>query len=393
MSLHRLRVDQVGSLAGPPALHALTERNMRGEIGDDELARAQDDAIRDVIRKQGDIGLPVVTDGEFRRRNFQESFGAAVSGFDLPADLKRSYIDRRDEITTEAFQRAEQNFEAVGPAILHRRPVHERLKLVRNVPLEEYRFAAPLTTLPVKETLVSADRISQRFAHEDSTAVYADLDAFMVDVVAIEREMIAQLVAAGCRYIQIDAPGYTAYGDAVSLERMRSRGEDPDENLARAIKADNAIIAGFEGVVFGIHLCRGNPRTVDPATGKVLAQWHREGHYDAYAERLFAGLAHDRILLEYDSDRAGGFAPLRYVPKGKVAVLGLLTTKSEDVESVEVLERRIAEASRYLPLEQLALSPQCGFGGVATVVLSEDAQWRKFERILETATRVWGSPA
>jgi methionine synthase II (cobalamin-independent) len=389
-ALRRLRVDQVGSLAGPPALRSLVARNGLGEISDEVLAAAQDDAIREAIRKQEAIGLPVVTDGEFRRRNFQDSFGAAVSGFATPADVKRSYTDRYKEITTDAFQRAEQNFAAAGPAILHRLPVRERLKLVRNVPLEEFRFSSTVATRPVKVTLISPDRISQRFAHEDSKAVYAGMDEFVADVVAIEREMIGQLVAAGCRYIQIDAPGYTAYGDAISLERMRSRGEDPDENLERSIRADNAVIAGFDDVVFGIHLCRGNPRTTDPATGKVLAQWHREGHYDAYAERLFAGLAHDRLLLEYDSDRAGGFAPLRFVPKDKVVVLGLVTTKSDEVETSEVLERRIVDASRYLPVDQLALSPQCGFGGAGPgAVLAEDVQWRKFERIVETARRVW----
>ena len=390
--LRHLRVDQVGSLAGPPALHALVERNaLGGGVSDAELAHAQDDAIREVIRKQEAIGLPVVTDGEFRRRNFQDSFGSAVSGYATPDDIKRAYIDRQREITTEAFARAEQNFEAAGPAVTHRLPVVARLKLIRNVPLEEYQFAAPLAHVPMKETLVSADRISQRFAHEKSKAVYKDMDAFMADVIAIEREMIGQLVAAGCRYIQIDAPGYTAYGDAVSLERMTSRGEDPAENLERAIRADNAIIEGFKDVVFGIHLCRGNPRTVDPSSGKILAQWHREGHYDAYAEKLFAELAHDRILLEYDTERAGGFAPLRFVPKGKMVVLGLVTTKDENVESVDMLQQRIEEASRHLPLEQLALSPQCGFGGVGTAaVLPEDVQWRKFERILEVARKVWG---
>jgi 5-methyltetrahydropteroyltriglutamate--homocysteine methyltransferase len=391
-ALRRVRVDQVGSLAGPPALRKLLERNAIGEVSDAELSRAQDDAIRDVIGKQERIGFPVVTDGEFRRRNFQDSFGSAVSGFATPEDLKRAYLDREREITTEAFARAEQNFEAAGPAVTHRLPVRERLKLVRNVPLEEYEFAAPLTPLPVKETLVSADRIAQRFAHERSTAVYADQRAFLDDVVAIEREMIGQLVAAGCRYIQIDAPGYTAYGDEVSLERMRSRGEDPAENLAQAIRADNAIIAGWNDVVFGIHLCRGNPRTVDPKTGKVVAQWHRVGHYDAYAEQLFGSLAHDRYLLEYDSDRAGGFAPLRFVPKDKMVVLGLVTTKDAEVESDDTLRRRIDEAAQYCALDQLALSPQCGFGGIGTpVVLPEAVQWRKFERILEVARAVWGA--
>jgi 5-methyltetrahydropteroyltriglutamate--homocysteine methyltransferase len=170
---------------------------------------------------------------------------------------------------------------------------------------------------------------------------------------------------------------------------MRSRGEDPDKNLERSIAADNAMIEGFDGVTFGIHVCRGNPRTVDPATGKVLPQWHREGHYDAIAERLFNGLRYQRLLLEYDSDRAGGFAPLRFVPKDKIAVLGLVTTKTAEVEPLDALRRRIDDAAKHLPVDQLALSPQCGFG--KGVTLSQDDQWRKFERILETANAVWGT--
>lgn len=391
--LTRVRVDQIGSLAGPPDLRALTEANALGKVGDDELKRAQDDAIRAVIRKQEEIGYPVLSDGEFRRQNFQESFGAAVTGYDTPADVKRSHVERQAEITKEAFTRAEQVLEAKGPPVAHRLAARERIRLVRNVPLEEYRFSSAIATSPVKETLVSVDRICQRFAHERSKAVYpGGLDEFAEDIVAIEREMVRQLVDAGCRYIQIDAPGYTAYGDAVSLERMRSQGEDPEKNLERAVRSDNAVIAGFDGVTFGIHLCRGNPRTVDPKTGKILPQWHREGHYDAYAERLFSSLNHDRILLEYDSDRAGGFEPLRFIPKGKIAVLGLVTTKSEEVESEDALKRRLDEASRYLSLDQMALSPQCGFGGVASnAVLTETVQWRKFERILDTARSVWGT--
>jgi 5-methyltetrahydropteroyltriglutamate--homocysteine methyltransferase len=188
----------------------------------------------------------------------------------------------------------------------------------------------------------------------------------------------------------MDAPGFTAYVDPVSLDRMRGRGEDPDKNLDRAIRAENAVIAGFHNVVFGFHICRGNPRGIDPKTGKVSAQWHREGHYDAIAERLFGALDHDRLLLEYDSERAGSFAPLRFVRKGKVAVLGLVTTKNPELETKDDLCRRIDEAARYLPLEQLALSPQCGFSsGVEAVQLGEDEQWRKFERIIETAGSVW----
>jgi 5-methyltetrahydropteroyltriglutamate--homocysteine methyltransferase len=216
------------------------------------------------------------------------------------------------------------------------------------------------------------------------------MDAFMADVVAIIRQIIAGLVEAGCRYIQIDAPGYTAYVDKVSLDRMRSRGEDPDKNMARSIAADNAVIAGFDGVTFGIHLCKGNPRTIDPATGNVMPQWHREGHYDAIAERLFSQLKHDRILLEYDDERSGSFAPLRYVPRGKIAVLGLVTTKRADLESLDLLRRRLGEATQHLPADQLALSPQCGFGGLDSISIPEEDQWRKFERILETSRLVWG---
>ena len=386
--LHRIRIDQVGSLAGPPVLRNALAAFDRGELGTEAIVRLQDEAIAASIRRQEAIGLPVVSDGEYRRRNFQESFAAAVSGFDAPAQ-----VTTKDDLAIDRapLTRAEQNFQARGPAILTRRPVLAKLRLERNVALEEYRLASAVATQPVKATILSADRISQRFAWEDSRAVYPDMDAFMADVVAIERTMIRALVEAGCRYIQIDAPGYTAYADAVSLERMRARGEDPKVNLARSIAADNAVIDGFEGVTFGIHFCRGNPRTIDPKTGKIVGQWHREGHYDPIAEQIFGELKHHRLLLEYDTERSGGFEPLRFVTKEKVAVLGLVTTKDAAVESSEVLERRIGEAAHHLPLEQLALSPQCGFGGVDPLhpTLTEDEQWLKFERIVAVAREVW----
>jgi 5-methyltetrahydropteroyltriglutamate--homocysteine methyltransferase len=150
------------------------------------------------------------------------------------------------------------------------------------------------------------------------------------------------------------------------------------------------MIAGFDDITFGIHLCRGNPRTVDPKTGKVVAQWHREGYYDAIAERVFQGLNHHRFLLEYDDQRSGSFEPLRYMPKGKVAVLGLVSTKTADIEPLDMLERRIDEASKFISFDQLAISPQCGFGGMSEVTLTQDEQWRKLERVLETAHTVWG---
>ena len=382
----KMRVDQVGSLAPPLKLRAAFRRFKNAEISRQDLTPFQDDAIREVIQAQEAIGFPIITDGEFRRSNFQESFGAAVTGFHVANEDKAM-----EGVNRNPFQRAEQNFEAPGAPIITRRRAVDRLKLAKNIPLAEYLFSKGVATKPVRQTVLSADRISQRFDLQNSRNVYQSMDQFMADVVAISRQLISELVEAGCRYISIDAPGYTAYVDSVSLERMRSRGEYPDENLARSIAADNAIIAGFDGITFGIHLCRGNPRTVDPKTGKVVAQWHREGYYDAIAERIFRGLNHHRFLLEYDDQRSGSFEPLRYMPKGKVAVLGLVSTKTADLEPLDTLRRRIDEATRYIAVDQLAISPQCGFGGMSEVTLTQDEQWRKLERILETANAVWGS--
>jgi len=385
--LSKLRIDHIGSLVRPAKLKEAFARHDRKQASFEELRQAQDDAIRGVIHKQEEHGLPVVTDGEFRRHNFQESFSECVTGFDVPQDVSRYYEKRN--VNENPLERAEQNFDEAGPAIVTRRAAVERLKLIRNLPLEEFRFAQSVATAPVKVTVLGPDRIAQRFKWETSLSVYKGLDEFVEHVVQIERQIIAELVNAGCKYIQIDAPGYTAYVDKISLERMRRRGEDPERNFQRSIEADNALIEGFSGVTFGIHICRGNARTIDPATGRLVPQWHREGAYDAIAEKLFNTLKHQRILLEYDSERAGGFEPLRLVPKDKFIVLGLVSTKSSDMESIDELKQRIDQASEFLPLEQLALSPQCGFGGIDSKVLSEDEMWKKLATIVETAEQIW----
>jgi 5-methyltetrahydropteroyltriglutamate--homocysteine methyltransferase len=385
--LNKIRVDHIGSLVRPAKLKEVFARYDRGQATAGELAKAQDEAIREVIQQQEAHGFPIVTDGEFRRHSFQESFSECVTGFDVPRNLSL-YYEQRD-LSLTPLERAEQNFDEAGPAIITRRGAVERLKLVRNLPLEEFRYAQSVAQVPAKVTLLGPDRIAQRFKWEASQQVYKDLDDFADHVVAIERQMIAELVKAGCKYIQIDAPGYTAYVDKLSRERMRSRGEDPEKNFQRSIEADNALIDGFPGVTFGIHICRGNARTIDPQTGKLVPQWHREGSYNAIAERLFGSVKHQRILLEYDSARAGGFEPLRFVPKDKVIVLGLITTKSSHLEPIDELKRRIDQAARFLPLDQLALSPQCGFGGIDSKVMSEDEMWRKFDRIVEVAKDVW----
>ena len=323
--------------------------------------------------------MPILTDGELRRLNFQDSFAASVSGFAASRDTFQ-FHERRTAGGTP-LQRFDPGYSGAGPAVTHRRPLVEPLRLVRNQPLEEFTFARSLTSRPLKVTLIGVDRISQRVEYETSRNVYPDMDAVVADVVAIQRQIVRQLVEAGCRYVQVDEPAYTAYVDPPSLEQMRARGEDPAANLARSIAADNAVIADFPGVTFGLHICRGNQRSM----------WHREGHYDAIAEQLFAGLAHQRLLLEYDTDRAGGFEPLRFVPKDKLVVLGLVTTKVPDLESPDDLKRRVDAAASYVPLNRLAISPQCGFASdVMGNLLTEDDQWRKLELVARVAQEIWG---
>lgn len=368
--LDRLRVDQVGSLLRPARLKDAIERSKLGGADDGALAAAMDDAIAEAVAAQERIGMPVVTDGEMRRLNFQDSMARSIAGFD-------AWLERWNK---KPADRPAGRAPGHAPLITRHR-ASERISLRRNLPLEEWRFTSRLTSRPVKVTLIGPDRISQVFDAAASSEVYPSVEAFVDDVVAVERRIVAELAAAGCPYVQIDAPSYTAYVDDGSLADMRARGIDPDRGLARSIAADNAVIAGIEKVTFGIHVCRGNERSM----------WHREGPYDAIAEHLFSGLAHTRLLLEYDTDRAGTFAPLRFVPKDKVVVLGLVTTKKPDLESVDDLLRRIDEASRYVPVERLALSPQCGFASdVAGNLIDEDAQWRKLERIVEVGRRVWG---
>jgi len=384
-----LRADHIGSFGRPRAL--LDAQDAFDAAGGDAAAlrAAEDEAIREVVARQEAIGFPVVTDGEFRRRNFQDSFGAAVSGYET-AENPNAYYEWRESSKSQKQERVMSGPAVAGPPVVTRRAAVERLKLVHNLPLDEWRFANEIANVPTKVTLIGPDRISQRFDYQRSGGVYEGLDDFTNDVVAIEREMIKGLVDAGCTYVHIDAPGYTAYLDDPSLKAMRARGEDTDENLDRSIRADNALLEGFPGVTFGIHLCRGNSRAVDPATGKLVAQWHREGSYDAIAERLFAGLHHKRLLLEYDTERAGSFEPLRFVPKDKIVVLGLVTTKSTDIETVDDLKRRIEQAAKFISIDQLALSPQCGFGSGVSDALPNDAQWRKLEAVLEAAAQVWG---
>ena len=379
--LAKIRNDVVGSLLRPARLKQARQGYDDGKVSLEELRRVEDQEIRGAVRLQEEAGLAVVTDGEYRRLNFQDSFGESVSGYDAARASLRFYEQRVQG--SNPLQRWEIPLrgEEKGTAVSQRRPVVERLHLVRNTPLEEYQFVSRITEKPAKVTLIGPDRISQRFDWQNSAAIYPNMGDFMADVVKIQREMIRGLVDAGCRYVQIDAPGYTAYVDPPSLQAMRDRGEDPEENFTRSLKADNQVLEGFDDATFGIHLCRGNQRSM----------WHREGGYDDIAERLLNELKHDRFLFEYDTPRAGGFEPLRYLPKGKVVVLGLISTKVPQLEKIDDLKRRIDAASQYVSLDQLAISPQCGFSSdVVGNLISEDDQKRKLEIVVETARQVWG---
>ena len=375
----KLRVDQVGSLLRPKKLKDVYARHGLGAVSDGNLREAQDEAIHALIVQQEAHRLPVLTDGEYRRLNFQDSFVESVSGF--VSEKQTLQFQENRTLGGQALQRWQPDSAITDPKLQYWRPITRRLRLNENQPLKEWRFAAKLTMKPVKVTMLSPDRICENFERQNSSGVYVDLDEYLADVVSICRRLVTQLADAGCPYIQIDAPSYTSYVDAQSLEKMRAAGMDPVAKMERSIMADNAIIGGVNGVTFGIHLCRGNVRSM----------WHREGSYDAIAERLFNALKHQRFLLEYDTERAGGFEPLRFVPKDKIVVLGLVSTKVPALESPDELKRRIDEAARYLPLEQLALSPQCGFSSnIVGNLLSEDDQWRKFDLIRQVAADVWG---
>jgi len=376
-TLDRLRVDNVGSMLRPEPLRAAFRARAAFEIDDEALERAQDDAIRALIARQEAIGMPVIVDGEFRRTGYLASFGEVEGAGHWLDNWTPHTVGREHPV-------------AAG-AVRGRDPVHDdslrsaattRLRLRRSRPLREFRFAQAQTAVPAKVTLIGPDRVSTLHSLGAPGDVYTDADEFIGDVVAVEREMIAELIAAGCRYVHVDEPGFTAYADDASLAVLRARGEDPIVNLERSIAANNALIEGFpDEVTFGVHLCRGNRES----------QWHREGSYDAIAEPVLGGLRYDRLLLEYDTERAGGFEPLRFVRAGAVVVLGLLTTKTGALEAVDEVKRRIEEASRYVPPERLAISPQCGFAsGIAGNLISEEEQWRKLERTLEVAREVWG---
>lgn len=356
------RADHIGSFLRPPEL---LEARMTAEP--EKLRQLEDRHILRVIAKQQELGFEAVTDGELRRRNFMSDFTDAVEGFDLADAVGRTWKGDSGSGVSSVTGIVTTKLRQVGPLTGHELP-----------------FLKANSHAPIKITLPSATQFPAiSFKRGITDKIYKDHSELLWDIVEIMKCELRQLSSEGVRYIQIDAPRYSYYIDPKWRAWIKKElAMEPDTALDEAIRADNACLlaARQDGVTLGVHLCRGNNRS----------HWYAEGGYDAIAEKLFGTLEVDRFLLEYDDERSGTFEPLRFVPKGKTVVLGLVSSKVSRLEDPAQLIKRIDEASRYVPPENLALSPQCGFASTAEGnLLTEDAQWEKLRLVVETARKVW----
>ncbi len=361
-----VRADHVGSLLRPPELLGARSAAAAGRLPADQLRAIEDRAIAAALRRQRDIGLDVVTDGEMRRGSWLTGMADAVDGF----------VDDRVLLDWQGPGGATEATTA--------RVAGARLRKTRPLTAHEVPFLERYACGPFKITLPAPSNFMfSSFKPGVTDRVYPDRAALLDDVVEIVRDEVRWLIDRGVGYVQFDAPYYSHYLDARQRERMRGEGIDPDAELKVAIQGDNRAFAGLRrtGVTIAMHVCRGNNQS----------RWYTEGAYDAIAETLFATLEVDRFLLEYDDERSGGFEPLRLVPRGRQVVLGLVTTKRPALEPLDALERRVGEAARHVPLEDLAISPQCGFASVARGnLLTADDQWRKLELVVAAARDIWG---
>src|SRR5713101_75451 len=361
------RADHVGSFLRPPEL--LEAR--RAAAGDPQRLRALEDShILRVLNKQRELGFSIFTDGELRRKNFMSDFTDAVEGFDFGDAVARAW---------KAGEGKDAQVSSVTGI------VKSKLRAVRPLTGHELPFLKAHCPGAIKMTLPSATQFPAiSYKRGISDKVYKDHSALLWDIVEIMKTELAKLSAEGVKYIQIDAPRYSYYMDPKWREWIRAEMKtEPDALLDESIKADNACFeaARRPGVTLAMHLCRGNNRS----------HWYAAGGYDNIAEKLFGTLNADRFLLEYDDERSGTFEPLRFIPKGKTVVLGLISSKVARLENPGILVQRIEEASRYVPLENLALSPQCGFASTAEGnLITEDRQWAKLKLVVDTARRVWG---
>jgi 5-methyltetrahydropteroyltriglutamate--homocysteine methyltransferase len=362
------RADHVGSLLRPAEL--LDAR--RSHISPEEIHALEDRQILRILQRQKDLGLDIFTDGELRRTNFMSDITEAVEGFDLGDAVQRNWTEDAKAAPQPAGVSSITGI--VTSTLKQRQPFTGR----------ELPFLREHAPGPIKITLPSVTQFPAiSFKYGITDAVYRDPYALLTAITALMVEDLRTLAASGISYLQIDAPRYSYYLDPKWTAWMQKELRvDPAEMLTASLAADNACFAAARhaGVTLAIHLCRGNNRS----------HWYAEGGYDAIAERLFHELAVDRFLLEYDDERSGTFEPLRLVPKGKTVVLGLVSTKHAALERKEDLLKRIDEAAKWVPFEQLALSPQCGFASTMEGnLLTEEQQWAKLKLVVDAARDVW----
>ena len=365
------RADHVGSLLRPEELLDARARHAAGEIDDAELRGIEDEAIRDVVRMQADVGLRTATDGEFRRASWHMDFIYAIDGITKVVDQN----------IVVHFKNADGTIDFT-PAGLH---VDGPLRIDEPIFGRDFAFLQSVVGegQTAKLTIPSPSMVHYRggAAAIDPT-VYPDEDAFWEALSAAYAAQVRGIAAQGCTYLQLDDTSLAYLNDPAQRAELAAQGRDAEHQHERYIRQINAALADRpEGLTVTTHMCRGNFRS----------SWVAEGGYDFVAEALFGGLEVDGFFLEYDDARSGGFEPLRFVPPGKRVVLGLVTTKRAELERKDDLKRRIDEAAKYVPLEQLCLSPQCGFSStVEGNALTREDQIAKLELIVETAEEVWG---
>jgi 5-methyltetrahydropteroyltriglutamate--homocysteine methyltransferase len=364
------RADHVGSLIRPDALIAARNAAEKGELASAELTRIQHDAVREVVRLQQDIGLQLVTDGEYNRHSWQRDFLLRIGNV-KPMESK---LTVRFHSAAGTRDHSPPSLKVAGPLSLP----------AGGIFVDDFKFLVAVASVTPKITIPSPTIVHFRGGRDAIDAgAYPQMDAFYDDLAAIYRAEIRELAAAGCRYLQIDEVNLAYLCDPELRRQVANIGEDPDSLPKTYAKLLNAALAEKPAdMTICMHLCRGN----------FAGAWIAEGGYEPIAELLFNDIGVDGYFLEYDSDRAGSFAPLRFLPKGKVAVLGLVTTKSPEMETKDELKRRIDEAARYAPLEQLALSPQCGFSsGIGGNAMTVDDEINKLKLVVATAREIWGT--
>ncbi|MGC2781198.1 MAG: 5-methyltetrahydropteroyltriglutamate--homocysteine S-methyltransferase [Bradyrhizobium sp.] len=358
------RADQVGSLLRPPELQRARAAAKTGEIGREALRDIEDRCIRDAVAKQEAVGLSAITDGEFRRDWWHIDFLEGLEGVEAVVDPG-----------TAAFHGADEAVPVLN--------VTGKVRRSHPVMVEPFKFLKSITKGTAKLTIPSPSMLHLRGGRPAiDRAAYPELDEFWADCAQAYREEIRDLAATGCTYLQLDDVSFAYLCDEKIRAGYRERGDDPERAPRTYADAINAALRDRPaGLTVTIHTCRGNFKST----------WMASGGYEPVAEVVFGALDVDGYFLEYDTQRAGGFEPLRFVPKGKKIVLGLVTSKNAEMESKDTLKRRIDEAAKYVPLEDLCLSPQCGFSSTHHGnALTEADQWRKLELIVEVAREVWG---